>query len=114
MSVAQLLVDLGHRHAEKLGDLRQVIDRLLRIQDVIDRRNAAHPASVKARAVRPDLRPSHRELAPQTHTTMIRTPDPLVGALLDGPLPGRGPHRQRRDVDRLPRAWTKDRTGRSP
>ena len=44
----QLLLHLGHRHAEQSGNGRQVVDRLAGIKYVIGGRNAAHRIESKS------------------------------------------------------------------
>ena len=47
MSFAQLLMHFGHRNAEQLGDIGQVVDGLAGVKNVVAGRNAAHRTSLR-------------------------------------------------------------------
>ncbi|MCW2654842.1 MAG: serine/threonine protein kinase [Mycobacterium sp.] len=75
MSVAQLLMDLGDRYAEHLGDVGQVVHRFAGLENVVTGRNVAHRVESKTRHCVATMKPM------QAHQV---TADPLIGIVLDG------------------------------
>ena len=74
VSFPKLLMHLGDRDAEQIGDSGQVVDGLTGVQNILGGRNAAH--RIESRSVRPPRNMSLVETYQQS--------DPLVGAVLDG------------------------------
>jgi hypothetical protein len=45
----QLLLNLGHRDAEQLGDVRQVVNVFARVEHIVSDRNTAHRPESRTR-----------------------------------------------------------------
>jgi serine/threonine protein kinase, bacterial len=75
MALTQVLMHLGHPHAEQFGHFRQVKDRLIGVENVITGGNATHRLESKTTPGAITM----NAMDPRSVTS-----DPLVGTVLDG------------------------------
>ncbi len=100
----QLLLDLGHRDAEQLGDVGQVVDVFAGIEHIVSGRNTAHRPESRTRDASSEAL-GDAQFAP--YHVSGGDPPAIRPARRGGAgraLPRRHPDRHRRDVGGVPRA----------